>query len=99
MTRQETFQAVQSLQLENSFGVLHSESNVTLEVTVGIKSEDYGWFEIYDLESGGEEWYAEGGIWFDGKEVTDYDGVFSLPIPVIEKLREWGYDCSEVEVI
>ncbi len=97
MKRKESFQAVQSLQLENSFGVIKSEDNITLEVTVGIKSEDYGWFEVYDIESGGEEWYAEGGIWFDNKTVTDYDGVFSLPVPVIEKLREWGYNCDEVD--
>jgi hypothetical protein len=97
MIKQETFQAVQSLSLENSFGTIKEENNITLEVTVGIKSEDYGWFELYDLESGGEEWYAEGGIEIEGKMITGYDGVFSLPNVVIDKLKEWGYDCSEVE--
>ena len=51
----------------------------------------------YDEESGGDEWYAEGGLEIDGMTITGYDGVFSLPTVVIDKLKEWGYDCSEVE--
>jgi hypothetical protein len=97
MKRKESFQAVQSLSLENSFGVLKQEENVILEVTVGINSEDYGWFEVYDEQSGGDDWYAEGGLEIEGKSITGYDGVFSLPNVVIDKLKEWGYDCSEVE--
>jgi hypothetical protein len=90
--KQETFIVKQSLSLENSFGVLKRQRDVEIEVTVGIKADDYGWFEISDVENGGEDWYAEGGLWFEGKTLTDYDGVFSLPIPVIDKLREWGYE-------
>ena len=97
MIRQETFQAVQSLSLENSFGPIKTEDNVTLEVTVGIKSEDYGWFELYDVETGGNEWYAEGGLELEGKAVIGYDGVFALPTVIINKLKEWEYDVSEVE--
>ena len=95
--KKETFQAVQSLQLENSYSVVKSETDVVLEVTVGINSEDYGWFEIYDVESGGEEWYAEGSLQIEDNAVTGYDGVFSLPTAVTDKLKEWGYDVSEVE--
>jgi len=97
MIKKETFQTVQSLILENSFGTIKAEDNITLEVTVGINSDDYGWFELYDIESGGEDWYAEGGLWIKDKVITDYDGVFSLSPVIIEKLKEWGYDTSEVE--
>ena len=97
MNKQETFEVKHSLQLDNSFITLKAEDDIALEVTVGIKDDGYGWFEFYDIESGGEEWYAEGGLWFDGKELTDYDGVFSLPSFVSEKLKEWGYDVSYVE--
>jgi hypothetical protein len=97
MIKKETFQTVQSLSLENSFGTLKAEDNITLEVTVGINSDDYGWFELYDIESGGEDWYAEGGLWIKDKVITDYDGVFSLSPVITEKLKEWGYDTSEVE--
>ncbi len=97
MIKKETFQTVQSLSLENSFGTIKAEDNITLEVTVGISSDDYGWFELYDIESGGEDWYAEGGLWIRDKVITDYDGVFSLSPVITEKLKEWGYDTSEVE--
>ena len=97
MIKKETFQATQALTLENSFGVIKSENNIVLEVTVGINSDNYGWFEIFDVESGGEEWYAEGGLEIEDNMITGYDGVFSLPTPIIDKLLEWGYDVSEVE--
>ena len=95
--RKETFQAVQALSLENSFSTIKAEDNVTLEVTVGINSEDYGWFELYDVETDGDEWYAEGGLWIKNNVITGYDGVFALPTVVIDKLKEWGYDVSEIE--
>ena len=37
------------------------------------------------------------GLRFEGKKVTDYDGVFSLPVQAIQLLEEKGYDCSEVK--
>lgn len=97
MRVQETFQVKHSLQLENSFGTLKAEDDITLEITMGIKDDEYGWFEFYDIESGGEEWYAEGGLSFNNKELIDYDGVFSLPSFVSDKLKEWGFDVSYVE--
>jgi hypothetical protein len=93
--KQEKFFAIQSLSLENSFGTIKVENDVKLEVTVCIKDDTYGWFEIYDTATDGEEWYAEGGLWFHNNVLTDYDGVFSLPIPVINKLKEWGYQMDE----
>jgi len=94
--KEETFFATQSLSLENSFGTIKRENDVKLEVTVGIKDDGYGWFEIADVESGGEEWHAEGGMWFDNKTLTDYDGVFELPTVVTDKLKEWGYCTEEI---
>lgn len=97
MIKQETFKSVQNLVLENSFGIVNSENNVKLKVTVGIKSENYGWFEFYDVESGGNKWYAEGSLQIEGKSIVGYDGVFCLSQPVIDKLKEWGYNTDEVE--
>jgi hypothetical protein len=98
MTKQtHTFQATESLSMENSFAVLKQQEDITLNVTVGINSPDYGWFELYDEQTEGDEWHAEGGLWFEGKQVTGYDGVFALPVCVVEKLKELGYDTQEVE--
>ncbi len=90
------FKAVENLSLENSFGTIKEQSGIELDVTIGIE-EGTGWFEFYDTETGGDDWYAEGGLWFDGKELTDYDGVFALPIFIIKKLKELGYDTSYAE--
>jgi len=93
----ETFKVKHSLLRENSFGVIDLADGVTLDVTVEVRENGTGWFEFSDEESGGNEWYAEGSLHVEGKEVLGYDGVFELPSFVVNKLREWGYDVSEVE--
>ena len=59
-----------------------------------------------DKRSGLIEWTYENedddvvehiGLWFDGKTVTDYDGVFELPQEAIHLLEENGYDCTDVK--
>lgn len=89
-----TFLATTDLCSSNSFGLVDKEANVELSITVGINSDDYGWFELYDTKTGGDRWYAEGGLWFENKTLTDYDGVFSLPIEIIEKLEQMGYNAD-----
>ena len=39
--------------------------------------------------------YAEIGLSFDGKELSDFDGVFSLPREVGEMLKDSGYFVAE----
>lgn len=51
----------------------------------------HGFFEHYEL---GDGW--GGGLWFDGKRLTDYDGVFELPKEVTAALIAAGYDMSYV---
>jgi len=95
-----TYTTTLNLVMDTSFGVVRSENNVEVEVTVtaGFPNDpERGCFEVYDTETGGESWYAEGGLWFDGNKLTDYDGTFSLLAPVAETLKEWGYDLSEME--
>ena len=87
----------QNLSSSNSFGIVKQEDNVELQVIIGINSETYGWFELYDIESEGSEWYAEGSLKFENKKVVGYDGVFCLPQSVIDKLRELGYTYEDVE--
>lgn len=59
-----------------------------------------GCFEFYDLESGGEYTYAEGGLWFEedrnGLTLVDYDGVYELPMFILKKLSdEFGVNVEE----
>src|SRR5437016_4405675 len=39
--------------------------------------------------------HAEIGLWFEGKKLSDYDGIFSLPREVGEMLRDAGYFVPE----
>ena len=94
MTQHE-FQTEVFLSASNSFGQTRKPRKVELDVTVGIKDNGDGWFELYDIETGGDDWYAEGGLWFDGKTLTDYDGIFELPKFIVDKLNELGYDVSD----
>lgn len=58
----------------------------------------YGSFEWYDLESGGEDFYAEGGLWFNKKkEMVDYDGVFCLPEDVLDICEQQGFDIDDMK--
>jgi hypothetical protein len=89
------FTTKENIVRQNSFGIIDAAENIELEVTIGYNPKNsYGYFEFYDVESGGEEWYAEGGLWFSERELTEYDGVFSLPNFIITALEENGFDCS-----
>lgn len=55
---------------------------------------EYGSWE-YQEDEDDEETYMEGGIWFDGKQVEDYDGCFELPDEVITALNELGYSFDD----
>jgi len=84
----------ENLKMENSFGIVRTEDNVEVTYIVRLPKHHYGSFEIFDNASGGENWYAEGGLWFKDKTLTDYDGVFALLPVVIEILEENGFDCE-----
>ncbi|NUW26992.1 hypothetical protein HUX57_09965 [Arcobacter butzleri] len=69
----------------------------TKNYSIGIyPDENRGWFEHYKY---GDE--QGGGLWFNSdKELTDYDGISSLPLEVVEAIRGLGYKvdqsfCSE----
>lgn len=42
-----------------------------------------------------EETYAEGGIWFNGEQIEDYDGCYDLPKEVKTALSFLGYHLDE----
>ena len=70
--------------------------NFTLKTKVGkfevqIDPEaSYGWFEHDEL---GDE--CGGGLWFDQKDLMDYDGVFELPNDVIAAIKQLGFTVGD----
>lgn len=71
---------------EGSWGASEPQK-ATLRITAWASIDrQRGGFEIYDIETRGEAWYAEGGLWFnEDMELMDYDGVFSLD----SRIRAW----------
>ena len=55
---------------------------------------EYGSWE-YQEDEDDEETYMEGGIWFDGKQVEDYDGCFELPEEVKIALKDLVYTMDD----
>ena len=52
--------------------------------------KQYGYFE--NQARGGE-----GGLWFNGKELVDYDGVYELPQSVIVAIYQLGFNAEYAE--
>ena len=51
-------------------------------------STQYGYWEHKDGSEGG-------GLWFDGKELIDFDGAYALPNAIVKALREHGFTLDE----
>ena len=75
---------------------LDAEKNVEMDTSVSIDpNHQYGgWYETYDLETGGDRFYAEGvlEVYFDedGPRLTGYDGCFELPEYITDALEAKG---------
>lgn len=95
MTTINTFYKTTNLCMENSFGSYKHTQAVQMEFTIGIIDTNRGYFELSDIETGGENWYAEGGLWFDDKRLIDYDGVFNLPYQIVNELENMGYNVED----
>ena len=97
-TLEKEFKKVMHVGYETSMSPIVEREKKTMQYSVGWdKEEGTGWFEMYDEESGGEDYYAEGSLSFNGKELDDYDGVFELDENVVKCLKDWGADTSYVD--
>ena len=75
---------------------LDAEKNVEMDTSVTVDPDHQygGWYETYDLETGGDRFYAEGvlEVYFDedGPRLTGYDGCFELPEYITDALEAKG---------
>lgn len=51
-------------------------------------STHYGYWEFKDGTEGG-------GLWFEGKELVDFDGHYLFPASIVKVLRDNGYTLDE----
>lgn len=95
MKKHVSFESKEHLTLASSYGVIKKEE-VEIEVNISIDG-NRGSFELYDLETGGESWYAEGGLWLEKEtHLIEYDGVHDLPTVVSNKLIEMGINLDNL---
>ena len=80
---------------------LDAAKNVEMDTSIGIDPDHQygGWYETYDLETGGERFYAGGvletldtsdGYGNEAVALVGYDGCFDLPEYIIEALEKKG---------
>ena len=74
-----------------------AETNVEMDTSIEIDPDHQygGWYETYDLDSGGERFYAEGVLETahdeDGSvRLVGYDGCFDLPEYITDALESKG---------
>jgi hypothetical protein len=89
------FKVVQHVAMETSMGLVTERVKRTMDYTVCVDGT-HGWFEMYDEETGGRDFYAEGQLIFEGNTLVDYDGIFELPEDILDKLDEAGYDVNDM---
>ena len=77
--------------------VLREDTDVVMSVQIGIDPDHTygGWYETYDEETGGGDYYAGGVLeitWDDSGNASldGYDGCFELPDYIVKKLVDNG---------
>jgi len=94
---EKSFKKVRYIGWETSMSPTVEREKKTMKYQVGWnEEEERGWFEMYDEESGGEDYYAEGCLEFTGKVLDGYDGVFSLDEEVVNRLEKMGADVKQM---
>ncbi len=84
-------EVVTFVRMEGSWGATKAVKR-TMKITAFINSEtERGCFEIYDKESGGQEYYGEGGIWLTDGVISDYDGVGMIDLRILAWLDDLGH--------
>ena len=90
-TLEKQFRKLMYVGYETSMSPHINREKKVMEYNVGWnKDEERGWFEMYDEESGGEDYYAEGMLEFDENKLVGYDGVFDLDENIIDCVKEMG---------
>ena len=48
------------------------------------------------FEQFGGNFYGDGGLWFKGNELVDFDGVYALSSEIMDILEENGFDVEDM---
>jgi hypothetical protein len=87
-------QKIQRMKYNKKYTVVEKDITYDCEVSVDTE-ESYGHFEVYDVDYA-YGYHAEGGLWFEGNVLRDYDGVYELPKCVIKTLEQWNFNLEDI---
>lgn len=85
--RNAKFTIEQKVRMEGSWGASEWRTRKMTYIVNFNELKQYGSFELYSNCDDG--YYAEGGLWFQDNELTDYDGIFALPSEIYNQLHKW----------
>ena len=89
----ETITFISVINLENSFGSVELADNAESTIEVESRADGTGWFE-WDIDELSE--VESGYLEFEGNKLVGYDGVFSLPVQLLDFLDSKGFNTEEV---
>lgn len=78
---------------ETSYGSQRLADDVESVITVQVGGDGSGWFD-WDIDALDEN--VGGMLEFDEDNLTGYDGVFELPVELLDFLESKGYNVEEV---
>ena len=86
------FSKIEFVTLETSYGMIQPRQEAEVQYTIGVDEDNIPyWFEVYCPKL---DWSDDGQliVKYNAKTkqlcLVDYDGIFTLPEPIIEKLQE-----------
>lgn len=94
----EKHKEVEYVNYQTSFNSTKPESRTMNYEVWWDRDGENGSFELHDEESGGNDYYGGGELWFSGDLLTGYDGIFELPEVVVDILKKMGANVEDFEV-
>ena len=90
-----SFEFFSPINHETSFSETNLSENTKSEMDITINEDGTGWVlwavDELDIEQ-------SIGLWFNGNELTEYDGIFSMPEQLSNFLTEKGYNMEYANV-
>jgi hypothetical protein len=83
--------AIEFIATENLNG-----KDIQMKGSFAFNYSGYGWYQIYDTKTKGQDWYAEGRLIMNQISLVSFSGFDELPICILNKLKELGYNTSQV---
>lgn len=86
-----SFYETMDVRVETAFSTIDQQDGVEIKINIYFKDSKPKAFELFDVDTEGGRFHAEGQLVMKGDRLVDYDGVFNLSHSIINKLKELGF--------